>query len=256
MAPCTGSRSLQRILAILACIVLLAFLPGPALAQAGPPLITNDPGTPGPGVWEVNLAATGTYDRDDGSLDAADVDLNYGIGEHIQLSAHLPWAHQWNQGRWTSGIGDLELGVRLRFLDQERAGVDVAIQPQWVGSVSASSRRKGLSSPHPEFVLPLQVAHRYAHAALGTEVARHFAGGRADNWQAGVFAERDCRPDLQCLAEINAEWDGGAQGIVNLGMRRELAGGTTLLGSFGHGAFGRESPGWLFYFGVQFISGE
>ena len=71
-----------------------------------------------------------------------------------------------------------------------------------------------------------------------------------------MFAERDCRPDLQCLAEINAEWDGGAQGIVNLGMRRELAGGTTLLGSFGHGAFGRESPGWLFYFGVQFISGE
>jgi hypothetical protein len=31
-----------------------------AHAQAGPPLITNDPGTPGNGRREINLAATGS----------------------------------------------------------------------------------------------------------------------------------------------------------------------------------------------------
>ena len=31
------------------------------LAQGGPPLVTDDPETPGDGHWEVNLAATGDH---------------------------------------------------------------------------------------------------------------------------------------------------------------------------------------------------
>src|SRR6478672_7444093 len=39
--------------------LLLSMVPTLAHAQAGPPLITNDPDTPGPGAWEINIAATG-----------------------------------------------------------------------------------------------------------------------------------------------------------------------------------------------------
>ncbi|MFT3792165.1 MAG: hypothetical protein QM741_14065 [Rudaea sp.] len=31
-----------------------------AAAQGGPPLVTDDPGTPGNGKWEINLASIGS----------------------------------------------------------------------------------------------------------------------------------------------------------------------------------------------------
>ena len=37
-------------------ILVLLFLPVRALAQGGPPMITDDPDTPGPGYREINLA--------------------------------------------------------------------------------------------------------------------------------------------------------------------------------------------------------
>src|SRR5437868_3985076 len=33
-----------------------AWLPPQTYAQGGPPLLTDDPDTPGPGFWEINLA--------------------------------------------------------------------------------------------------------------------------------------------------------------------------------------------------------
>ena len=36
-------------------IFVLLFVPLSALAQGGPPMITDDPDTPGPGCWEINL---------------------------------------------------------------------------------------------------------------------------------------------------------------------------------------------------------
>ena len=45
------------------CLTLLAlcvWAPAPSRADAGPPYLTNDPGTPGNGNWEINLAAMPT----------------------------------------------------------------------------------------------------------------------------------------------------------------------------------------------------
>src|SRR5204863_428992 len=47
-------RLLRR---VLVATLATACLPAPAVAQGGPPLITDDPDTPGPGHWEINIAA-------------------------------------------------------------------------------------------------------------------------------------------------------------------------------------------------------
>ena len=51
---------------------------GPARAQGGPPLVTDDPGTPGAGKWEVNVAFTMDRTSDSGLYGAPLVDMNYG----------------------------------------------------------------------------------------------------------------------------------------------------------------------------------
>ena len=56
------------------------------LAQGGPPMITDDPGTPGNGHWENNLAIAFEHRPNEWSIDAPAIDLNYGWGDHIQLT--------------------------------------------------------------------------------------------------------------------------------------------------------------------------
>jgi hypothetical protein len=54
--------------------------------QGGPPMITDDPGTPGPNKWEINLAVAWAHRPAETSLDLPAIDLNYGLGERIQLT--------------------------------------------------------------------------------------------------------------------------------------------------------------------------
>jgi hypothetical protein len=52
----------------------------PLRAQGGPPLETDDPGTPGEGRVELNIALESERARDGTGYDAPRVDFNYGAG--------------------------------------------------------------------------------------------------------------------------------------------------------------------------------
>src|SRR3954462_2305735 len=71
----------------------------PALHGMGsPPLITDDPGTPGNGHWEINVGVS--TERRPG-LHASElplIDLNYGIGETLQLKFEVPYLAQHEEG--------------------------------------------------------------------------------------------------------------------------------------------------------------
>ena len=57
----------------------------PALvAQGGPPLITDDPDTPGPGHWEINLAASRETNQSGTTVESL-ADINVGVGRRLQL---------------------------------------------------------------------------------------------------------------------------------------------------------------------------
>ena len=62
---------------------LVASLP---VHAAGPPLITDDPGTPGDGRWEINLPITLEQTRSQRLFEAPLFDINYGLGERTQES--------------------------------------------------------------------------------------------------------------------------------------------------------------------------
>jgi hypothetical protein len=238
-------------------VLAMGLLVFPAIshAQAGPPLITNDPDTPGPGAWEINVAATGAHAGGAWDIDTPDVDINHGVGERVQLSLHVPWSHRDAAGAWMSGIGAAEFAVRWRFLDQSQAGIAVAVQPMWISSLSRAAERRGLASSNAEFVLPLQAARSFDHWAAGMEIARHFVANEPDAWQAGVFAEYDCAATVQCLAEINTSWGDGANTILDVGARKALSPHLNLLGSIGRQVtgHGEDRAALVFYLGAQFL---
>lgn len=243
--------------AVLGLILLVALLPAQALAQAGPPLITNDPDTPGDGNWEINLALNGAHGSDLWDLAAPELDVNYGLGERIQLSVNVGWGHQrLDDAAWQSGSGPVEFAVRWRFVDEAEHGFAMALQPNWTTSLSAASRRLGLAPANDEFGLPLQVSTHIRDAVVGMEVGRTFINHEPDAWQLGAFWSRDCTSTVQCLAEIHTEWvDGQSDSVVNIGARKSVGERMNLLVSVGHDVDNTSSAGQtIFYLGIQFLA--
>jgi hypothetical protein len=106
------------------CALCLVTLPSPLVA--GPPYETDDPQPTGRGHWEIYTFGT----REGASNDfggSYGVDLNYGPVEGVQLTATLPVAYSQATG---SARGDIELGVKYRFIHDEAAGINVAIFPR------------------------------------------------------------------------------------------------------------------------------
>jgi len=66
-------RSLRKVLPVLT----LTTLPLLCAAQGGPPFITDDPGTPGDGNWETNVACITERHPDERIFNAPILDINY-----------------------------------------------------------------------------------------------------------------------------------------------------------------------------------
>src|SRR5881394_3093555 len=99
---------------------LLALVPGRAIAQGGPPMITDDPDTPGPGYWELNVNALLEKTHRGRTMELPRVDLNYGVGDRIQLKFELPWLAVSAPGEPAQRApGNSVAGVKWRFLGQE-----------------------------------------------------------------------------------------------------------------------------------------
>ena len=61
------------------------------LAQSGgPPMITDDPGTPDKGAWEINLSLNSEIQKYDKEFEAPLLDINFGLNERIQLKLEFP----------------------------------------------------------------------------------------------------------------------------------------------------------------------
>src|SRR4030095_16981995 len=129
------------------------------LAQGGPPLVTDDPGTPGHGRTELNVAFGFEKFRDDTITEAPSLDFNYGIEDRMQLKIEIPWLiGRSHPGPDASGLGNLLVGFKVRFLDQDQAGFAASVYPQTEIVMSAHSRRAGLVDERMFLLLPVHGA--------------------------------------------------------------------------------------------------
>src|SRR5207245_11755180 len=99
-------------------MMLTAVVASIARGQGGPPMITDDPGTPGNGHWENNVAIAFEHRPNEWSIAAPALDLNYGWGDHIQLNLESSVAvlKRSDDGP-IAGPGDAGVAVEWRFFD-------------------------------------------------------------------------------------------------------------------------------------------
>lgn len=187
----------MRLVDIAAALVLMsAAVP----AIAGPPYLTDDPVPTDTGHWEIYAFTAGEGFRS-ALDDDLGFDLNYGPVKGIQLTATLPLSlsHEPDAG-WRAGTGDVELGVKYRFIDNEKAGVSAAVFPRAI--LPTASRARG---ERTRILLPLWIGKDF-HG--GTSV---FGGGgyeinpgrgNRNFWLASAAMTQDVSKKASVGAEI------------------------------------------------------
>ncbi len=228
-----------------------------AFAQGGPPLVTDDPETPGDGHWEINLATMGTRTSGRWEIAAPDADINYGWGEHVQLKLDVPWVfvHETDL-HWKSGLGASDVGIKWRFVDIEDSGFSMSTYPQYTRNWLHSSASRGITASGGKFFLPIEAATVVGDYALDAEVGRNFVQYGSGQWVAGAIVAHSCGPHLECLGEVR-ETSGphDSQTLLNVGVHWKLKESLVVLASAGRefGAHTEDQQRFLFYFGVQLL---
>jgi hypothetical protein len=216
-----------RVLAHLTGVALLCASP----AFAGPPYQTDDPEPTELHHWEIYNFATvdGRHSDFEGE---SGLDLNYGGAKGLQLTATLPiaFSHAPDTG-WRGGRGDVELGAKYRFVNDEKAGWQAAIFPRVILPTSASD----LGGTRARFLLPLWVQKDFGKTSVfgggGYEINPGFHN--RDFWQAGVAVTHDFNDKLQLGTEVNwqsSDVRGGQSSTgANVGLIRKFGGPFALL---------------------------
>src|ERR1700746_482379 len=113
-----------------------------ACGQGGPPMITDDPSTPGNGKWENNFAIAFEHRPGETAYDVPAIDLNYGVGDHIQLTLQTAPVLLKRSGHGVmGGLGGTEAAVKWRYLDQSTSGFDMSMFPRVIFNIEQSSVR-------------------------------------------------------------------------------------------------------------------
>ena len=142
-----------------------------AFGQGGPPMITDDPGTPGSGKWENNFAITFEHRPDETGYEVPAIDLNYGVGEHIQLTLQTaPVLLKRSSHGLIGGPGETEAAVKWRFLDEATSGFDMSMFPRVIFNVAQSSVRRGLAEDGTRFQIPFQAAKAFGRLHVDARV--------------------------------------------------------------------------------------
>ncbi len=235
-------------------------LPSVLLGQGGPPLITDDPGTPGDDMWEINLAFSTEKTADsEWFFEAPLLDINYGVGERIQLKFEVPWVFLHEEGESTkNGLGNSEIGVKWRFFDQETQFVDMSVYPQFLFENSDSSADRDLVDDGTELFLPFEVERRFGPFSVNPEVGFLLREKGREEWAYGLALGYELFERVEIVGEIHGEADNGLhkhQLVFNMGLRWQFSEHTGLLAAAGRGLRGSSAgePEFLSYLGLQVV---
>jgi hypothetical protein len=156
-------------------------------AEGSPPLITDDPGTPPKGHWEINLGVSTERHSGLQQSELPLLDLNYGLADTVQLKFEVPFLLQSEAGEGQeTGWGNPEVGVKWRFLDHGEGGLAMSVYPQYAFSNSgASADDRDLVEPGSAFLLPVQLEKDLGPVMLNLQLGREFRSS-GDSWFYGL----------------------------------------------------------------------
>jgi len=261
---------------------VFTLLPVLAFSQGGPPFRSDDPDTPGNRHWEINMGFIGDRNPFGGSYQTPNIDINYGLGNRIQLKYEAPLSIQETRGdqaNLLAGPGNSLLGVKYRFYQrhsktrvtegEREIKYSLSIYPQLVLNNPTRSVARGIVEAGPQMLLPLEASANYRWIRISGEVGYWFSSKDVPNsWIKGIVIGHELRKDTELYLELYDQKDvrkAGAlqnfrESTIGLGGRVPIVPGhwLRLIGMGGHGLINATptngQPTWIAYVGLQFLS--
>jgi len=240
--------------------VLLLFLAASAFAQGGPPYYTNDPGTPGNMNWEINLGYMPFFYSNNSVSHIPDVDINFGIGDRIQLTYENAWLRVQNPGSATKfGLGQSNPGVKWRFYDTGEDGLGISIFPQFYLNNPDNAVRRGITSPNESFLMPAEFTKKIGPVDIDYEIGYLAAIHKGPaGWITGLVVGHEFTPKLEIDVELYNQGvfqHSENQPLFDFGGRYKLHSPVILLLMAGRSfeAAGPSHAYFVGYFGIQIL---
>jgi hypothetical protein len=226
-------------------------------AQGGPPMITDDPGTPGDGHWEINAAITTERRAGEHVTEMPLLDINYGVGDRLQLKYEAAWQRLSDDTGRHDGMSNSLAGVKWRFYNAGEKAWSASMYPQLeFNNPGSHADDRGLADHGTSFELPFQVMKDFGNFSFNADLGYivHHEGG--NGWFGGVVVGREVTHGVELAAELHWDAEAGLHATAltaNVGVRIDLSPKCTLLGSVGrelHNGMGSRAT-LVAYLGLQ-----
>jgi hypothetical protein len=201
----TQIRKGDSVISILATIAVFVFqiTIGTFVAWAGPPFRTDDPGTVGCRGWEIDVASVVSKDKDETSATAPQIEANYGLLANLDLHIIAPFSYvSPNEGSTHYGFGDIELGVKYRFIQENHWLPMVATFP--LVEMPTGNQKQGLGSGHVNTFIPLWIQKSWDPWTTygGGGYAINPGEGNKNSWFIGWVVQRDLSEKITLGGEL------------------------------------------------------
>ena len=241
-------------------IVLLLGCTAQVFAQGGPPLLTDDPGTPGNKNWEINIASTHFRSPGEREIEAPLLDINYGLGDRIQLKYEVPYLFDSDEGApYRRALGNSLFGVKWRFFQQsDEKGWNISTYPQLEVNNPFEGDALGLVDRGPRFLLPVEITKVFGPVEVNFEGGYWFTQDASNERILGLAFGHQFTKRFEGLAEIyDAVVLGGIarSTTVDIGGRYEFHKGLLINFMAGRRIIGSGTvngqPSFIGYIGLQ-----
>jgi hypothetical protein len=207
-----SGRRLAKLVASLALFLL------PSAAFAGPPFLTDDPEPTDTGHWEIFAPIIEVDGRSEEFEGATAAEFNYGAAKDLQLTLGVPVAWSHDASGWRSGMGDVEMSAKYRFINDEANGIQVAAFP----GISLPTASNGMGAGRVTALLPVWFQKDSGNWSIfgGGGYAINPGAGNRDYWTGGIAVSRRFGERLLVGAEIDRQGADviGGNGSTSIGL--------------------------------------
>ncbi len=229
-----------------------------AAAWAGPPFLTDDPEPVELHHWEAYIFSSLDATPGGSAVQGPAVEFNLGAARELQLHLVVPLATASPSGGTTThGLGDVEMGVKYRFVDETARRPQIGTFP--MVELPTGDVHRGLGNGRPWARLPVWVQKSWGpwttYGGVGYVVNR--APGQRSYPFAGWLLQRVLSRRLTLGGEVwrqGVTADGGRSAtILNGGGYYNFTPGFSLLFSAGRTVIGE--PHTVAYLGLYWTGG-
>jgi hypothetical protein len=227
---------------------------------AGPPFRTDDPEPVELHHVELYLSSEGADAPDGGGGSLPLLEFNYGVLPNTQFHIVVPYAYADPAGHHPTarGFGDIELGIKFRFLSEGRVRPQVGVFP--LVELPTGDASRGLGAGATQIYLPLWVQKSWGKWTSygGAGWWRNPGVGQANWGYAGWLLQRKVAERLtvggEMFAATASQRGGSGSSGYNLGVVVDVSDAHHVLLSAGKNLSGDSET--HFYVGYQLTLGS